>query len=643
MIKNMLPKQNSGEKQMRYRFSRLTLFLATIVGINSGSTIKPTEFRSPQYISNGPLRSIFEEPAESFSGRWWSAVFAKFAQKAFNHKHGRNFEELPALIFNESEFRIAHAFPNGVVPTETQNYNPLLRTTKLRLRADYSEVGAVIGARWDYPIYQGQGRFGVRGSVPLKRCKFDKWDNEGSRDGGQLQDVLAIQPASGVDTDNTTSVISSATSVAIRLDFLESLRQSNELNSFMNYNNDPKSNVVTAGSSVVSTNNLNNVTTDVTTSPNVENVSRSQFGMIYSPEGIVPRPEKEVGVVLNLIKDYKATTKTPTIFSALDVRAKATKGTNYMFDSNLDYSQLADSNQSKGLERIIEDQNNKATIWAIPFFSSDGKKVIGTEPGGIMQVAKQLSEQVTENVYEWLHDRGMDFESYTVDHLGDLEAEVFYEFAMRDNFLIEASGGMVFPTGGKRKYNKNPYQISPGNGGHYEVFVGGKVAVKPGKLISFKADGRYSFVLNETEERSGIFEGSRIKNIGPKANADVKWEYFVGHLDLNISHPGTPSITGLVGYELYYKREDQIKYAKTKMATWLGQTRTSTGAWTANEQTLDNKLAAAHTNSIAHRLRLEASYILSDWLEFFWGSSWTVAGRNTPYAFDGHTGFNVAF
>lgn len=623
------------------------------------SNICAVEYRSPNSINHGPMRYFFEQESETFSARWWSAINTKYARKAFGHEHGRKFEELPALFFNQADMRMSHMFQDCLVRTQSEFYNPLVRTANLRLRAEYFETGVTFGARWDYPFTinnSNQGRVGIRGTIPLKRCKVQKKDNEGVRSGAELQDVISIQPATAEALSNINSTTSDR-SIMIRLDLLEALVQSSQRNSFMNYSDTsggPGSAEVKAGRGKISLVPATPATGYPGTGGNEQrNLSLGAFAFIYSPEGLIPRPSEGNNIVAFSSTDDSSPVSNHVALKAFPKDAILSPGEIYVFDQKAVgnnasfYKNLADSAE-KGVANRRDDQANKATVWAIPFAERTTTGVIipgtGISSGGIPITANTLAEQITENAYEWLHDRGMDFETFTADDFGDLFTEVFYEQQINDKMLFEINGGITFPTGGKAKYKNNPYQIYAGNGGHVEVSAGGSFAFRFNDYANIKADGRYHWVLNKVEERAATFRGSAIKNIGPKIEADVKWQYFNGSVDLNLTHPGTHTITGTIGYGLTYKREDVVKFALEKMNSWMGKLyNATTSQFNDDLHELDNKLAAAHTNAIAHKLRIETSYLLSDWLEFFWGGAWTFAGRNTPYDIEGHTGFHVAF
>jgi hypothetical protein len=210
---------------------------------------------------------------------------------------------------------------------------------------------------------------------------------------------------------------------------------------------------------------------------------------------------------------------------------------------------------------------------------------------------------------------------------------------------VELSGTIVVPTGGKALYKSNPYQMYAGNGGHWEVAPGALIAIKGCDFISIKADARYHFVLNALEERAACFEGAKIKNIGPKVEADVKWRYFTGNVDVNFTHPNTAAITGLVGYQFNYRHKEVLKYTVDSLQSWLGNGYYKEGDcfYSSNPFNLDEELAVKNTDSTYHKLRVETSYLLSGWVEFFCGGSWTFMGKNAMASIDGHVGFHVAF
>lgn len=261
----------------------------------------------------------------------------------------------------------------------------------------------------------------------------------------------------------------------------------------------------------------------------------------------------------------------------------------------------------------------------------------------------------------FLTQRGYNFQTYEETGLGDTDLDLFYQHNFNDKWTGELYAGVRFPTGQISKYVGNPYKTNLGNGGHFEVKLGGKLGWDLFKHISVKADASYAFVLNATEHRMAAFKNATVKNIGPRADADVDWSYFTGNFDVTLYHPKSHDISTTLGYELYYKTEDKISYKNAKTADhMLGKVWgtaddtpvavTPAGGVAANGDDfytynwdLSNAVARKNTESIAHRGRVEAQYNFSKYLGMFVGGKYTFAGQNTPREGEAYGGFNVKF
>lgn len=598
--------------------------------------INASDFREPLTLNNGPLRFLFESEDDKISARWWSGAYNRYANKTFNEKLGRNFLELPALLFGKSEFRVSELFPKCLVDMATTKYNPLLKTTNFRLRANYNEVGCTVGFNFDYPFYSNTGspgRFGVRGSVPFKRCWVEKVDTGGVKSGAELQDLIAVRPMRyGLKTTATNTNPLQGDVTMIRLDLLEALIFNSKSEPLLKYSS------TIGGHSVKQAGNYQididpaNIYNLRTITPAANNLTTQTFGIVYAPEGEVPSG-------LNNFIDPSI----PNLVKSLPAAGNIKDSSGYyVFDKNIDYSIFADD-ADKDINDRLADQETKATLWAIPIAFLSGGEL--TTPDGPLDSAKKFAEQISENVYDWFYSspEKINFESYHIEHIGDARLEFFAQQTFSDRLMIELSGTMVMPTGGKNKYRQNPYQMSPGNGGHWEIAPGAMMATKFNDYITLKADGKYFFVLNAVEERAACFSGAQVKNIGPKVEANVKWRYFTGNVDINITHPKTNSVTGLIGYQFNYKHKDVLKYTVDKIESWLGKKIDEDGVISDNKYALDEKLAVQYTDSISHRLRVESSILLSGWAEFYCGGGWTFLGKNTPATVDGYAGFHISF
>jgi hypothetical protein len=623
-------------KRLGQKASVLTLLLLALA-----VETQATEYRSPYPLERGPFRFLFGEEDDQQGYRFWTAAYTRNSDKAFTSDHGTTTEDLAALYFNKADFRLTEIFPESLISLKSEYYNPLLRTTNLHLRANYIEAGLVFGARWDMPFYHEKGRVGIRASVPVKRLKIEKVDVEGVRDGAQLQDVLSIQPASASVNEKSTLV---------RLDFAEALAQSGDRTSAINYGSSTTrlkigsdiSDVIEAAGagadkfSVVANNVItgggvidDGVAVDAAANANVFRKIRP--AVVYSPEGLIPRePDQYIVAKKGNAADW------------VPADGKISSGKkNYFARESLDYSLLGDEATGTDAKTRREKQAAKANLWLVPILGDDNE-MLATGPKGSLGILKALSEQVTENAYEWMHDRGIDFEPYQKEGVGDLDVDLFYEYQFQENMVGEFSIGVRVPTAKKREYSSNPYYTPLGNGGHWELKAGGMVAWQPAKTIGLKGEAFYSVVLEATEERAASFKNALVKNIGPKADVDVDWNYFVARVDANLQHPSTSDITGTVGYEFFYKKAENLKFTKTKMQSWLGKKLTA-GSFVDDTYELSSALATEDTQAIGHRVRWEASYIMSDWFELLWGGCWTFAGKNIPREFDGHLGFNIAF
>ena len=174
------------------------------------------------------------------------------------------------------------------------------------------------------------------------------------------------------------------------------------------------------------------------------------------------------------------------------------------------------------------------------------------------------------------------------------------------------------------------------------------------RCMNVKLDLSYNFALEATEQRKAAYKGATIKNFGPRADANVSWSYFLGNLDFNFTHPKSKKINGMIGYQLYYKTEDDIDFKHDKALSWLGDvwtdangnvaTATVAGTqWSPLLLPLDGNVAQENTEQWAHRIRLEGSYNLSKYCTASVGGLYTFAGQNMPVEADVHCAWQVRF
>jgi hypothetical protein len=268
---------------------------------------------------------------------------------------------------------------------------------------------------------------------------------------------------------------------------------------------------------------------------------------------------------------------------------------------------------------------------------------LATDNDGIGKKIRDSIEEslkpYTENQWQFLARHGYELETRIRRGLGDMDLDLFYEHTFNPEWMGELWVGVRFPTGGSDEKYGSAYLPMLGNGEHWEVKLGGQLAYQPASWINMKLDAYYSFVIEATEHRMAAFNGAHIKNMGPQADADVDWGYFVGRFDFNFFHPKTSDIRSTVGYEFYYKTEDHSTFKRGSMTPWYGDKKSGASA----AAPLSNSLQRSHTEGMSHKVRFEASYQVMKYLEIFSAMSTVFAGQNVMADRDCNIGFNVRF
>jgi hypothetical protein len=309
--------------------------------------------------------------------------------------------------------------------------------------------------------------------------------------------------------------------------------------------------------------------------------------------------------------------------------------------SNGSFAGLADSASANVATRVAN-QDKKATVWVTSAHLADGDLLAeSTATGNMSSVMRDMVSTFNANTYEWLADRGYVFESSRQVGLGDLDIELFYNHSFGDRIVGGLSALIKAPTAcgsaaDESSYAGNPYRSHTGNGRHVEIGGGLHFDVEARSWVMIHVDGEYRFALSRSEKICGTPHGSLIKNIGSAQEADVSWHSAVGNIDLNLCHPQTTDLTGFIGYQFYFKRQDTVRYKVSVVDSWLGATyNTDTRDYTVENSTLlDNTLAAANTEQIAHRIKLGFTYHLSDWCSMSATGAITLAGQNMPKEMD---------
>ncbi len=614
-----------------------------------------TEMRSPWISERGPIRYVFEKGnPDRYSLDFWATGYCKFAHKAFL-KHGTDTHPLTSLFFNKSEFKLSELFAD-VNNFQNEKHNPYIYIVNLYPRATYFDWGMALGGRFEYPVYEDKGRVGLRLSIPFRNVRIER-DDEAERNATGQQDTVlkrAYRKAQTVRNaaGNGTLTDQDIWAGAINAELLRQLPRVGAAGALVRglYATAANTNYVWA-----------------TNYGGYANLGAAEVGaplvITYHPRSNKTLPRGKLGAIKfaanardhnngndlderdhlrddfnpdALANDFQVlpgpTTQAPGPLTQLPTTGQG-------FQESRFYVMHADGPADYTNFPVAQWEN----IWFSTAHANDGGRIGGAD-AQINAIFEALDEY-PEDVTEWLWDNDFMFATNQRTGLGDIDLDLFYEHTFSDEWIGEVMLGIRFPTGANDDYYGNPYKAHLGNGEHFEIKLGGLMAWQPVDWMNAKIDLCVSFALEATEQRCAVFQGSTIKNIGPKADADVDWVSFTGRLDFNFFHPKTKDISSLIGYEFYYKGEDNIDFKQSTMETWLGKKWNATTRKydTDDNRTLDPKLAENNTEAIGHKVRFEGRYQANQWLELFAGGSYVFAGQNLPRETDCHAGANVKF
>lgn len=658
---------------------KVTLFSLLVARVATA-----TEFRSPWLSEHGPIRYIFEkDDAQAYSLDVYTLMHRREAHKAFM-KHGTDPQPLTALFFNKSDFTIEESFPNAQIAPSSKYYNPFLGLTIIKPRATYYEWGMNLGARFEYPVWKDKGRIGFRTNIPFRVIEIEREDITSRVDNPEDEFILNtytkvgnFQSAAGALANRYSEPVD-IVAKAYNMDFLSRLFQDNAQTPALQFA-DASARVF--GIQIAKDFDTNDGQFKTTIKPVAGVIADSGTGRPNDPNF------NSWGYVAGNIDNLNAGSDVAGTGGAGGYGVRAGNGAvlavenrhNWAFDAGDDVKIAQASLQSRAIRdnaaafpAVVQDTEiMKAPNTA--FFTSVGagngystfmdaagyptlmpdylKKswlVLGYDNGQLVADAVTLKDAIENQVnmykqdpYEWLLDKGYEFETQRRTGLGDIDLDVFYEYRFSDQFLAQGFLGVRLPTGGNDDFSGNPYQVHLGNGQHWEIKLGAMGAWQPIDWINLKLDSYLSFVLEATEQRCAVFQGSTVKNIGPKVDADTDWTYFVTRLDATLFHPKTQDISATLGYEFYYKTQDNIHFKDTQATPLYGpHVSDPTNLLLAN---LSNDLAAANTESIGHKIRGEVRIQINEWFEIIGGGAFTFAGKNLPRESDAHCGFNIKF
>ncbi len=294
--------------------------------------------------------------------------------------------------------------------------------------------------------------------------------------------------------------------------------------------------------------------------------------------------------------------------------------------------------------------------WATQVFNGATGSTEGIGSRAEVDFIDSLLQRYDNNIFNWL-TRNTDYMFKTNQRagIGNIDIDFFYEHTFNDDWRVEASLGVRLPTDGDNDgFGNNPYSARLGNDNHVEVKLAFMAAWAALDWLNLKTDLSYNFVLEGTENISAVFKGSTVKNFGPAVDADIDYGYFRFNLDGTFFHRKTRKLATTIGYEFYYKTEDNISFKTQKAESWLGKVwADNTGKpveegqvgtqFVKYEMNLDSELAEKDTDRISHRVRMESSWHAHRYLHLYVGGAYTFAGKNMLRESDSYGGFQIRF
>ena len=610
----------------------ITIAVVALLSVLSSGMVQATfEFRSPLSVRRGvmhwPLVPSHNAwwydmmPDDAKNSKWnihtWSASYYRCANKTFfdpcDNKNTRKTAELSTLWFGKDSFIGEEMLVGGNVvragATEAQRgedlttlnrNNIFLGSARITPRFDYNEQGAFFGVHVDRRFgNEEKWHAGGKVNVPFKVIEIEQ--NSNCKLEETLDDLVKMRQINvdvNADPDNLE--------YAARFDFLNTLVFNTGTadpanNLVVKYENNGQISVfgeVVDGSSSAEKAGDNNVPAAYVTKNDDGNFPSQPFG--------------------------KTSTQAST---QLVVDGSGVNGGTFFFKTDVPYrNDLRNDREAQGKLFLVPRVNDAGAFEGNADNISDN-----------LFNFLDLNFKTAEPVSRFFCDRDINLCAHErIVAVGDIEAEVYCGYGHRTDWFVDGILGFRLPTGKKNKDPKRLFFQSTGHNRHFEVKLGLEGGWMPIDWFSFKLDASFHHAFRRTEKRATLFKGATVRHIGETIDARVSWSYFIIHGDLNFFHPHNPDLGCVVGYELFAKRNDNVRFKDCKTTT------TATDLLGRTDQELDAKAYEKRTNSMSHKFRFE-TFHRWNLFEIFAGGSHIVAGRNVMKETEGHVGFAVYF
>lgn len=511
----------------------------------------------------------------------------------------RNKAPWSTLLFGQSDFRLVQAFPGANVGTDLPK-NPFVSISTLTPRFEYSEAGAIFMAQLGttFTVCDADYRTGLRARLPIREFLVADPCGAGDITGETLDDVWQER----METIGTGAAAKTNTVFAGRLDFLSSLTRVWSFNPTIT--GQP---MVVYGTAATNT----TMATDIVDDAIVPSTGHPIVQVIARPDGTVPAND-QWGYYTVLAQPVLAGNGSGVPADARGV-----------FQFPTDYTTLSG------------DPVAQSKLFVVPSIIDP----TGATPNQIVDGANQLMGAVDAaiksldgSVTDFYQEVGLNFCNGHNQGLGDLDLELYLgrNWGCNNDWWTDLTFGVRCPTGHELCNCLDLVKLPLGNNKHTEIRVGAAAGWNTCDWVKFMLHGSYSWALKHHERVAAPFKGATVKNIGPCIDADVKWGYFLGDFDISFF---TNDCCGFdLGYELYYKRCDDICLCAKTATDWAGRT----------EQLLDPAVLARNTKQMGHKAKVGIFTIIGD-CEIGGGWSTYFAGYNMPRETDWYLRMGVSF
>jgi hypothetical protein len=608
--------------------------------------LRAREMRTPLALRQGqtgaahvPIKN--EEDGGYYYGdkKWdydvWGGAYAQSADQAYGPCDNKKVP-IAQIFFDKASFRGQDAFANSTVSNPASPSAPALILSEITPRVDYDEQGVVFGFNATR-FFKDENKLavGIRTRLPYRVIEMRRTDccGECACDMGALtfNDVCVEEsdlfPAGSDPRVTQDSVVNN--DWACRLDFVSALCAANCTQPLVTYGDG----IVVTGFGTVS---------DVTQSGDINPDSiatGNPIHLIQIPVGSTP-----TGL---LGAPWNTTVATSPFLNGAGTGSG--DGVRTRFDNATDYTPLS------------TDVAAQSKFWVVPTIVQDGAAnnlVLSQDSISIKSLIDQLSKNVaTLNPVDFLtKEQGVSFGDEKTRGLSDLDTDLFMGYFFKKNVYLEGELGFRWPTGDKIITPNRLYLIPRGNNGHYEVKLGAMGWWRPKDWFALKADLSLHAALKATERVAASFKGATVKNIGPAVDANVSWNYLIGHFDINFMHPKNTGLGFDLGYEVYVKGHDDICFLAgncfkkcdsvcdcCNVPAFVG----SPNGLAANDffgisQILDPCVLARNTNVISHKFRSEFFHHWN-FCDLFMGWTQVFAGKNAMQETSWYLGMDIRF